>query len=546
MSLDSETEASRHVPWTSHLDTFVLDRLPAPAAQPEFLFDLPDLAYPEALNAGEVLLERALSPGFGARTAFVTDGARLTYGQVLDLANRFARVLAEDFGVVPGGRVLLRGVNSPRLFTLWLAVLRVGAIAVTTMPMLRAAELAAIADKARVGLAISDEDLIGELETVADSRAWMRLVAFDELERLAGAKSSDFQPVRTHRDDPCLLAFTSGTTGAPKACVHYHRDVLAMSDTFARHVLKPRADDVFAATPPIAFTFGLGGALVFPFRFGAATSVPSRPGAAELLRHIERRRVSILFTAPTSYRQMLLAPSADLGSLRICVSAGEALDKATSDRWFDRTGLRLVDGIGATEMMHIFISAAEEAIRPGSVGRPVPGFRACILDDAGGEAPPGQPGRLAVKGPTGCRYLEDERQANYVSEGWNITGDTFRQDEDGYFWYVGRSDDMIISSGYNIAAPEVEAALCAHPSVLECAVVAHPDPLRGHVPKAYVVLGRPALDEAALIAELQAFVKGMIAPYKYPRAIAFVRSLPKTPTGKVMRFKLREVGGADG
>jgi 2-aminobenzoate-CoA ligase len=518
--------------------------LPPASAQPEFLFDLPELAYPEGLNASEVLLEGAIAQGFGARTAFVTDHGPWTYSQVLSFANRMARVLIEDLGVVPGGRVLLRGVNSPRLFTLWLAVLRAGAVAVTTMPMLRAAELGVIIDKARIGLAISDDDLLPELQAAQAGRRSLRLKAFDAFERLSEAKSSLFQAIRTHRDDPCLLAFTSGTTGAPKACIHYHRDVLAMSDTFARHVLKPRADDIFVATPPIAFTFGLGGALVFPLRFGAATSFAARGGAAGLLAHIEQHRVTVLFTAPTSYRQMLLTPGADMASLRVCVSAGEALDKATSDRWFERTGLRLVDGIGATEMMHIFISASGDAIRPGSVGRIVPGFRAKILDEGGDEAPVGQAGRLAIKGPSGCRYLDDERQADYVFKGWNVTGDTFRQDEDGYFWYVGRSDDMIVSSGYNIAAPEVEAALCGHPAVLECAVVAYPDPLRGHIPKAYVVLKAPPDDEAALAGELQAFVKSVIAPYKYPRAIAFVDAIPKTPTGKVMRFKLRETGKA--
>jgi 2-aminobenzoate-CoA ligase len=410
------------------------------------------------------------------------------------------------------------------------------------MPLLRESELEPVIAKGAIGIAITADALAAELEAVkAASAPDLKLMTFSALEAAAGGKPAGYEPVRTHRDDPCLLAFTSGTTGQPKACIHFHRDVLAMADTFARHVLKPDIDDVFAATPPIAFTFGLGGSVVFPLRFGCATSFVARPTAAALLEHIARHRISVLFTAPTSYRQMLALPDwPDVSSLRKCVSAGEHLPAATSDAWFERTGIRLIDGIGATEMIHIFISAEGRDIRPGSTGRPVPGFQAAILDEAGNELPDGEVGRLAVRGPTGCRYLDDERQAKYVQHGWNVTGDSYRRDADGYYWFVARSDDMIISSGYNIAAPEVESAVLAHPEVVECAVVGLPDPDRGHIVKAFVVAKDRPADEAGFIKGLQDFVKSRIAPYKYPRAVELVDELPKTATGKLQRFRLKQ------
>ena len=517
------------------------DRLPPIDAQPVFLFDLPELRYPEALNAGGVLIDDAIRRGWGDRAAILTDEGVWTYRRLLETANRLAGALVDDLGLVRGGRVLLRAANGPMLAACWLAILKAGGVVVTTMPMLRASELVPILDKARVGLALVADDLTTELqEAAAASAAPAKIVTFGELRRLSETRPATFETVRTHRDDPALIAFSSGTTGKPKACVHFHRDILAMTDTFARHVLRPVADDVFLATPPMAFTFGLGGGLVFPLRIGAATTFLAGAGPDALIDQIQRHRVSVLFAAPTGYRQMLARPgSRGLTFPRLCVSAGEPLDRATSDAWFERTGRRLIDGIGATEMIHIFISAAGADIRPGATGRPVPGFRVTILSDDGEPVPIGEAGRLAVRGPTGCRYLDDERQGTYVAGGWNITGDTYRKDEDGYFWFVSRADDMIVSAGYNIAGPEVEAALLAHPAVAECAVVAHPDPERGHIAKAFVVLAAPAADEPALIRELQDFVKAAIAPYKYPRAIEFVADLPKTPTGKIQRFRLR-------
>lgn len=523
--------------WTSHTDTFVIERLPPADALPEFVFELPELDYPEALNAGAELIDEAVARGWGERTAIVRDDGNWTYRTLLETANRFARVLRDDAGLEPGQRVLLRGVNSAELCAAWLAVLKAGGVVVTTMPMLRAVELKSIIDKARPSIAITDSALRGELDAACDGQTVLTLEAMAEA---SAHRAPVFDNVRTHREDPALLAFTSGTTGKAKACIHFHRDVLAMADTFGAHVLKASPDDVFIATPPIAFTFGLGATVVFPLRIGAAISFLAAPSPPVLAAQIARHKVTALFTAPTSYKQIMRqAPDADLSSLRICVSAGEALDKTTSDAWFARTGIRLIDGIGATEMIHIFISASGDDIRPGSTGKAVPGFRATVLDEAGAEAPIGEPGRLAVKGPTGCRYLDDERQANYVSGGWNITGDTYRRDADGYFWFVARADDMIVSSGYNIAGPEVEAAVSAHPAVAECAVVAHPDPERGFIPKAFVVLAEGRTGDAALVKEIQDFVKAAIAPYKYPRAVEFIAELPKTPTGKIQRFRLR-------
>jgi 2-aminobenzoate-CoA ligase len=528
--------------WTSHLDTFVRDRLPPPEAQPLYLFDLEDVCYPEALNAGVELIDKAIGRGWGSRRAVLSEGGDWSYARLKDVSDRYARVLVEDFGLVPGGRVLLRSGNCAELVALWLAVLKAGGVVATTMPLLREGELAPVIAKGAIGLAVTADALAAELQAVkAASAPDLRILGFGELEALAAGKPGGFQPVRTHRDDPCMLAFTSGTTGQPKACVHFHRDVLAMADTFARHVLKPDIDDVFAATPPIAFTFGLGGSVVFPLRFGCATSFVARPSAQALLEHIARHRISVLFTAPTSYRQMLALPNwPDVSSLRKCVSAGEHLPASTSDAWFERTGIRLIDGIGATEMIHIFISAEGDDIRPGSTGRPVPGYQAAILDEQGNELPAGEVGRLAVRGPTGCRYLEDVRQAKYVQHGWNITGDSYRRDEDGYYWFVARSDDIIISSGYNIAAPEVESAVLAHPEVVECAVVGVPHEQRGHIVKAFVVVKDRPADEAAFVKALQDHVKATIAPYKYPRAVELVDELPKTATGKLQRFRLKE------
>jgi 2-aminobenzoate-CoA ligase len=527
--------------WTSHVDTYVRDRLPPVEAQPQFLFDLPDLQYPEALNAGVALIDEAVARGWGDRIAVVGDEGDWTYGDLLDAANRYARVLRYDFGLVPGQRVLLRGVNSAQLMAAWLAVLKAGGVVITTMPMLRAPELKSVIEKGRPAVALTDAALRDELDAAAHGTD-VRVATLEEAAQAGAGRAPVFENVRTHRDDPALLAFTSGTTGKSKACVHYHRDVLVMADTFGRHVLKADPDDVFIATPPIAFTFGLGATVVFPLRIGAGISFLAQPSPQALVDQIGRHGVSVLFTAPTSYRQILkVAQAGDLASLRLCVSAGEALDKPTSDAWFERTGIRLIDGIGATEMIHIFISASGDDIRPGSTGKAVPGFEARVIDEAGNEVAVDQPGRLAVRGPSGCRYLEDERQSVYVQDGWNITGDTYRRDAEGYFWFVARGDDMIISSGYNIAAPEVEAAVNAHPAVLESAVVGHPDAERGFIAKAFIVLVEGQTGDQALARAIQDFVKATIAPYKYPRAIEFVATLPKTETGKIQRFKLREV-----
>jgi 2-aminobenzoate-CoA ligase len=445
-------------------------------------------------------------------------------------------------GVAPGNRVLLRGFNGPELYAAWLAVMKVGAIAVTTMPMLRAPELTAIIDKAKPAFALCDHRLIGELQAVATDGGVGTVITWGkgDLEARMAAATDRFDNADTASDDVCLLAFTSGTTGKPKACVHFHRDVLAMADVVARHLLTTTRDDVYAGSPPLGFTFGLGALLVFPLRFRAATVPIEAPAPATVLAAIEKHGVTCLFTAPFAYRALAAELAGrDLSSLKRCVSAGEYLPKSVSDLWFEGTGIRIIDGIGATEMIHIFISAAGEDIRPGSTGKPLPGYRACLLDEEGEVMLPGATGRLAVTGPTGCRYLDDERQRDYVQNGWNVTGDLYRLDEDGYFWFVARADDMIISAGYNIAGPEVEWALLAHPAVRECAVIGAADAERGMIVKACVVLAAGRAGDIALVKELQDFVKRRIAPYKYPRVIEFLEALPKTATGKLSRKQLR-------
>ena len=534
---------------SAHIDTFARDHLPPREQWPEFVYDLPELRYPDRVNAATVLLDGAIANGWGERMAILAPGGLCwTYADLLAHANRIAHVLVDDLGVVPGNRVLLRGPNSPWMAACWFAVLKAGGIAVGTMPLLRARELTAIVDKAQITHALCDARLLEELAAARDACRTLRTVALfattepGGIEALAAGKPSLFDSVRTAADDTALIAFTSGTTGAPKGTMHFHRDILACCDCWPRSTLRCEADDIFTGSPPLAFTFGLGGLLLFPLRAGAATLLIERPSPDVLLPAIAEHRATILFTAPTSYRAM--APRArdhDLTSLRKCVSAGETLPAATRQLWKDATGIELIDGIGATELLHIFISHDEAGARAGATGKPVPGYRACVMDDDGRPVPAGQVGRLAVKGPTGCRYLADERQRKYVQDGWNYTGDAYLVDADGYFVYQARTDDMIVSAGYNIGGPEVEGALMLHPAVAECGVIGVPDDERGRIVMAFVALKPGFNGDDAMVKTLQDFVKSTIAPYKYPRAIQFVGSLPRTETGKLQRFRLREL-----
>ena len=529
---------------TAHVDTFAMDRLPAQQDWPELLFELPWLRYPPRINIAQALLQGAVESGHGERPAIFWDGGCWRYTELLERAHGIAAILRQQHGLVPGNRVLLRSANTPMMAACLLGVWLAGGIAVPTMPMLRAPELKTVIERARVDIALCEASLGDELRLAREGLDCPRaLLLFDEhgLQGHENARPAPgFEAVDTAADDICLIAFTSGTTGKPKGTMHSHRDLLAAADCFPRAILQASEHDIFTGTPPLAFTFGLGGLLLFPLRYGAATVLVARPTPEALLQAIEARRATICFTAPTFYRQMApLASRFRLGSLRHAVSAGEHLPVATRAAWEQATGVRMVDGIGSTEMLHIFISAAGDAVRPGATGKPVPGYRACILDDEGNPLPTGRIGRLAVKGPTGCRYLDDPRQHDYVQHGWNITGDAYEMDEDGYFWYRARLDDMIISSGYNIAGPEVEAALLQHPAVAECAVVGWPDEARGQIVKAYVVPRPGSMASEALAAELQDFVKRSIAPYKYPRIIAFRETLPRTETGKLQRYKLR-------
>ncbi|MBS1880127.1 MAG: benzoate-CoA ligase family protein [Actinobacteria bacterium] len=530
---------------TAHLDTFARDRLPAPEMQPRFRFDLAGLSYPERLNAGTALLDEALSE-LGERPCVHLDDGVWSYADLAERSNRIARVLVEDMGLAPGNRVLLRAANTPELIACWFAILKAGGVVVATMPLLRAGELEKVIERAQVSHALTDARLTEELEEARGRQPVLeQVMSFGpggELEQRLGGKAADFDPVETMSDDVALIAFTSGTTGQPKGCVHFHRDILAVCDTYARHILAPTSDDVFTGTPPLAFTFGLGGLVLFPMRFGASTVPIERPSPEALLEAIGRRGITTLFTAPTAYRALLREPGlAGLKTLRTCVAAGETLPAATSEAWFEQTGIRILDGIGSTEMLHIFISASADRVKPGSTGLPVPGYEARVVGEAMETLVAGEVGRLAVRGPTGCRYLADERQAEYVVDGWNLTGDAYLVDEDGYFWFQARADDMIVSSGYNISAPEVEAALLTHPAVVECAVVASPDPERGAVVKAFVVAAEDADPGPALAGELQAHVKATIAPYKYPRQVEFLDTLPKTATGKIQRYRLRQL-----
>jgi 2-aminobenzoate-CoA ligase len=523
-------------------DSFVKDRLPPPELLPEFRFDLPELQYPERLNAAAELLKGGASDA----PAVVNDHGRWSYADLDDFSGRIARLLVEEEGLIPGNRVLLRGPNSYTIFAAWLAVLKAGGVAVATMPLLRPGEIATVIERAQISHAIVDSRFIGDFrQAVEQTHSIKHIIKYDgdygrgELETRA-ASLQLLPPADTGRDDPCIIAFTSGTTGVPKGCVQFHRDILAPCDTFAKHLVGPKPGDIFMTSAPMAFTFGLGITLLFPLRFGAATATIEHASPPEILDAIAKFGVTHLGTAPTAYKAMLSQPNLGqaLKTLRYCISAGEHLPKATWHAWKERTGIAITDGIGATEMMHIFVSAAGEDIRPGATGKAVPGYTATVLDDFDEPKNEGV-GRLAIKGPTGCRYLDDPRQRDYVVNGWNVTGDTYRKDADGYYWYLARSDDMVVSSGYNIGAPEVENALLSHPAVAECAVIGVPCPERGQKVKAFVVLTSNAELSDELIAELQAYTKAQIAPYKYPREIEFVDALPKTATGKLRRSELR-------
>jgi benzoate-CoA ligase family protein len=531
---------------SAHVDTFTRDHLPPPGTWPDLLFTLPELAYPPVLNCAEALLDRTARRLGPERRCLVTPAETWTYGELMARSNQVARTLVEDLGVVPGNRVLLRGPNNPWLVAAWFGAVKAGGVVVATMPMLRAGELRTIGEMARPRVALCDARLTGELEAAAIPD--LALVPYGgeseaDLVRRCTGRSEAFTPVPSSSDDVCMLSFTSGTTGRPKATMHFHRDLLTAAHTFSRHLLRPRQDDLFAGSPPLAFTFGLGGLVIFPFHAGAASLLLEQAGPDQLLEAVERHRVSVLFTAPTAYRAMLPAlDQTDVRSLRRCVSAGETLPAATWTAFHDATGLPIIDGLGSTELLHIFIAAADDDCRPGFTGRAIPGYVAEVQDASGQPVADGELGLLAVKGPTGCRYLYGERQGEYVRRGWNLTGDVYVRDADGYLQYQARADDMIVSAGYNISGPEVENALLRHSDVAETAVVGVPDAGRGMIVKAFVVL-RPGVPRAAATAAaLQDFVKGEIAPYKYPRAVEFVDALPRTATGKLQRFRLRSSG----
>ena len=532
---------------SAHIDTFARDNLPPVAALPDFLLD--GFHYPDRLNVGVELTDAMVAKGFGDHTALIGNGRRRTYKELSDWTNRLAHALVEDFNLQPGNRVLIRSANNPAMVACWLAATKAGAVVVNTMPMLRAGELSKIVDKAQVSHALCDSRLTDELDSCATGNPTLQyVIAFDgtanhasPLDTAALEKPVRFDAVATSCDDVALLGFTSGTTGAPKATMHFHRDLLIIADGYGAEVLGVTETDVFVGSPPLAFTFGLGGLAIFPLRFGAAATLLENASPPNMIDIIEKHKATVCFTAPTAYNMMLLAmeDGADLSSLSAAVSAGETLPKPVYDMWLAKTGKPILDGIGATEMLHIFISNRFGDHRAACTGKPVTGYEAKVVDENMNEMPQGEVGRLAVRGPTGCRYLADDRQSGYVTDGWNITGDSFSQDQDGAFHFAARNDDMIISSGYNIAGPEVEAALLAHRDVVECAVIGVPDAQRGSIVQAHVVLSDGLKASDTLTKALQDFVKTQIAPFKYPRSVVFTDSLPKTPTGKIQRFRLR-------
>ena len=536
--------------YTAHIDTFAADHLPPVELQPQFVFDLPQLQFPERMNCVTELLDKHVAQGRGDRLCIQAPGLRWTYAQLQAKANQIANVLTRDLGLVPGNRVLLCAPNNPMMVACWFGVIKAGGIAVAAMPLLRAKELSAIVDIAQISHALCDDALRAEVQGAQEKCDTLNAVRYfnvktegvdDALEALMEKASAEFTTLDTAATDTCLLGFTSGTTGVPKATMHFHRDVMAICACWPQSVLQANADDVFIGSPPVAFTFGLGGQVLFPMAIGASMALLEKAGPQQLVDGLEQFGATVMFTAPTSYRVMSQQGERIRKTrLRKCVSAGEALTASTRILWKEATGIEIIDGIGSTEMLHIFISHREDEARPGATGKAVPGYRAKVVDDDGNEVPPGTIGKLAVQGPTGCRYLNDSRQTKYVSQGWNLTGDAYLMDADGYFVYQARTDDMIISAGYNIAAPEVEDALMAHPAVAECAVIGVPDTERGQIVKAFVVLRAGHAGDEAMVKTLQDFVKSTVAPYKYPRAVQFVDQLPRTATGKLQRFRLQQ------
>lgn len=539
---------------TGHVDTFCADHAPPPGLWPvRDWTGIPELAYPDRMNCAAELLDSMIEAGRGDRIVFRFPGGHWTYTHLYETANRIANVLVQDFELVPGNRVLLRGPNNPMLAACWFAVLKAGGVVVCTMPLLREREIRWVADKSEIKLALTDTRFANECESAfmlhADGteREGGRVVHFNSdahysLEPRMRRASAVFRNHVTAADDTAIIAFTSGTTGEGKGTMHSHRDIMAITDCFPRYVLKPSEDDLFCGSPPLAFTYALGGLLLFPMRFGASALLLEQATPPHLIKAIADFKPTVCFTAPTAYRAMgAMVGEHDVSSLRKCVSAGETLPLSVYESWLKATGIQIIDGIGATEMLHIFISASGEEIRPGATGKVVPGYQARVVDDQMNDVPAGSVGRLAVRGPTGCRYLDNiEQQKKYVRDGWNLTGDSYKLDAEGYFWYQARTDDMIISGGYNIAGPEVENVLLEHSSVFECAVVGEPDEERGHVVKAFIVLQKGIKPGDSLAKELQEFVKARIAPYKYPRAVEFCESLPRTSTGKLQRYRLRQ------
>ena len=532
---------------SAHSDSFARDNLPPEDQWPDFLLD--NFQYPEKLNAAVELTDAMVEKGFGDNTALIGNGRRRTYKELTDWTNRLAHVLVDDLGVQPGNRVLIRSANNPAMVACWLAATKAGAVVVNTMPMLRAAELKKYCEKAQIKFALCDTRLMEEMKECDEQCTQLQTVmGFDgtsnhsaELDQLALEKPVQFDAVQTSQDDVALFGFTSGSTGEPKVTMHYHRDLLIIADGYAKEVLGVKPDDIFVGSPPLAFTFGLGGLAIFPLRFGATATLLENAAPPNMIEIIEKYKATVSFTAPTAYRVMLRAmdDGADLSSLRAAVSAGETLPAPIYEEWMEKTGKPMLDGIGATEMLHIFISNRFGDHRPACTGKPVTGYEAKVIDNNGNEVATGEIGRLAVRGPTGCRYLRGERQQEYVANGWNISGDSFVQDEDGYFHFAARNDDMIVSSGYNIAGPEVEAALLSHPSVSECGVIGIADEERGCIVQAHVVLTEGISANDAQTKELQEHVKNTIAPYKYPRSVVYTDELPKTATGKIQRFRLK-------
>jgi benzoate-CoA ligase len=512
----------------------------------------PEIVIPDRFNATAYFVDRIVEEGHGARTAILCGDQAISYQEVLAEVNRAGNALLE-LGVEIENRVALLLLDCPEFAYAFFGAIKIGAVPVPINTLLKPQDYGYLLRDSRARALIVSAELLSSVESILPTLERMRhVVVVGEAARYASfaqllqRQAADLEAADTCKDDVAFWLYTSGTTGMSRAAVHLQHDMVYCSRLYADSILNIGPEDRTFSIAKLYFAYGLGNALYCPFAVGASTVFfPGRPMPEAVFTTVKRYRPTLFFGVPTAYAAMLHAAEqgaeADFSSVRLCVSAGEPLPAGLYRRWLDRFGVEILDGIGSTEVLHIFLSNRPGSVRPGSSGLPVPGYEAQIVDDDGATVGPGEIGNLMVRGDSTCAYYWNKHDASrrQIAGEWIRTGDKYHTDEDGYFWYDGRSDDMLKAGGIWVSPTEVEGVIVEHPAVLECAVVGAEDEERLVKPKAYVVLKDGAQAADGLVLEIQELVKGRLAPYKYPRWIEFVDDLPKTATGKIQRYKLR-------